>query len=90
MGRFWGKTEAVACADCGVLIEVIHAQLVPVKRNYSMGETELRYYCTRHTRAYDRAEIGGEVRYFKDLPVEFDGSPIGYVPAPVKRKKAGQ
>ena len=74
------EPEAVACSECGVMVLNRMAQSVSVGW-YGSG---LRY-CQAHRKSYSKMfDLPGGQRYYAELRVSEDGTPIGYVKEKVK------
>ena len=75
------EPEAVACTECGVMVLNRMAQSVSV--GYGSGPR----YCQAHRKSYSKmfeANVLGGRRYYAELQVSEDGTPIGYVKEKVK------
>ena len=73
------EPEAVACTECGVMVLNRMAQSVSV--GYGSGPR----YCQAHRKSYSKTfELPGGQRYYAELRVSEDGTPIGYVKEEVK------
>ena len=69
--------EAVPCSECGVMVLDRMAQSVSVGWHGAV----LRY-CAAHRKSYSKVQ--GDQRYYAELEVSEDGTPIGYVKEKVK------
>ena len=66
------EPEAVPCTECGVMVLNRMAQSVSV----GWYGAVLRY-CAAHRKSYSKVQ--GDGRYYAELEVSKDGTPIGYV-----------
>jgi hypothetical protein len=74
--------ETVTCITCGHIIAKSRAQ--HIKHFYEYGSTD-DWYCQDHKKPYDKhyfALYGYSNTYLKEMSVDVNGCPIGYIKIP--------
>jgi len=71
------KEDHVSCEECKCLIHKDDAQKVKYRDGYCTLDN---YYCGEHNKPYNeiRAYDITNVRYYGEIQMELDGTPIGY------------
>ena len=71
--------ETVTCLTCGHIVAKHRAQ--HIKSFYDYGSTD-DWYCQDHKKSYDKhftALFGMSNTYLKEMSVDVNGCPIGYI-----------
>jgi len=73
------QPDVIYCDTCGVAVLRDKAHLLVLENKYHEPDKNL-YYCQSHAPAYDRIYDGPHfTEYCKEIAVDINGEPIGYV-----------